>query len=332
MIVVKYFKELVKIKNVLVTALGTMTGTYVAKRFKSRGFFVHAFDMYPREYLMSSSEVDCFCTCPKVGDEGYFEFLLDYCKKNRIEAVIPFIDDEVLLLAQRKDELMDAGILPLVSCESAVSICHDKWQTAEFMKNNYPSIYIKTISMKKGCTIEMPFFIKPRAGRASIGCSKIENMEQFLAYRSTIKDEDDCIVQELCDGDYFSVDVINNHGLTFSIARQELVRNSNGAATVVQIVDAKQICDISEKIAKELNLFGISNFEYIQQKSGEYVCIEINSKMPAGTELSCMGGLDLFAGIIDTFYGANTVKKASKIGKIYARRYEAHEVKGDKSI
>ena len=109
------------------------------------------------------------------------------------------------------------------------------------------------------------------------------------------------------------------------IQKREILRNSNGCGTVVEIIDNSELETICKQIAEKLDLNGIINVEFFITKEGPKI-IEINPRLPAGTSYSCLAGGNT---VINTLLIANgepcEIGKI-KIGKIYARRYETYEM------
>ena len=52
---------------------------------------------------------------PRINDALYIPTLLDICKKNHIDVLIPTIDTDLLLLSKNKNKFHDIGTLVLVS-------------------------------------------------------------------------------------------------------------------------------------------------------------------------------------------------------------------------
>ena len=161
--------------NVLVTALGTLSARTIVQQLKKKNSEIVIFgaDIFPKEYIVTANEVDFFYQFPSViEDKNYLEYIFEFCKEHNIEYVFPIIDEEVFLLSQNKAKFKQYGIIVCTGNEESIGWCRDKYLTFERIKKDVKEVYTPTILLSeyKG-EFEFPVFIKPRLGRASIGCS-----------------------------------------------------------------------------------------------------------------------------------------------------------------
>lgn len=315
--------------NVLVTALGTMASACVVKQLrKKKDIYIIGTDIYPKEYIVTSKEIDYFIQVETVlNAEKYLNQLINICKKYAVEAIFPIIDEEVEILANNYNKFISIGTIPCISSLESVELCRDKLLTFKKIVDYLPDISIDTMNLYEYKEQwKYPVFVKPRKGRASINCMKIDCKED-LEYQKNKLEGKDFIVQKYYEGRFFSVDIVRNplDEKTLVSVREELVRNKNGSGTVVEIVENKYLEMICKSVAKLFNINGVANIEFIYDDKG-YHLVEINPRLPAGAEYSCMAGLDLVNLQLDIMMKKNTNVSEIKYGKVYARRYEAYEM------
>ena len=65
-------------------------------------------------------------------DANYISQLIDICKKNRIDIVIPTIDTDLQVLADSKTAFEDIGSMVLISSPEMIRICRNKNLTSQF--------------------------------------------------------------------------------------------------------------------------------------------------------------------------------------------------------
>ena len=65
-------------------------------------------------------------------DERYIDNLLDICKRDKIDLLIPTIDTDLLVLAKNKSRFEEAGTRVMISEPDKISICRDKNKTFQF--------------------------------------------------------------------------------------------------------------------------------------------------------------------------------------------------------
>ena len=79
-------------------------------------------------------EADEAVITPLIYDGSYIPFLLDYCRKHRIDALMSLFDVDLPVLAQHKEAFAAQGTRVLVSDPGFIGICNDKWKTFCFLK------------------------------------------------------------------------------------------------------------------------------------------------------------------------------------------------------
>src|SRR5699024_1328680 len=73
---------------------------------------------------------------PLIHENVYIPFMLEYCKKNRIDALISLFDIDLPILAKNKDKFEQQGTRVIISEPSVINICHDKLETYNFLVSN----------------------------------------------------------------------------------------------------------------------------------------------------------------------------------------------------
>lgn len=315
--------------NILVTALGTMASQCIVRQLKKRkNIFIIGADIYPRNYISTSNDVDEFIQVRSVLDhEKYLIDLLEICKRFNIDVIFPIIDEEVELLAKNIGKLRELEIIPCVSNWQSVELCRDKILTYNKIKMSIPEIAIESVKLADyNNQWEYPVFIKPIKGRASIGCLKV-NTRRELEFYSEQLNTNEYIIQKYYEGRILAVDTIRDakNNEIVVIPREELLRNKNGCGTVVQIINDTNIENICARIANAFNLEGVFNAEFFLDESG-YHLIEINPRFSAGSDYTCMAGIDIVNSQLNVMTGENILNAPISYGNIYSKRYESYSM------
>ncbi|HOI91864.1 MAG TPA: ATP-grasp domain-containing protein [Candidatus Rifleibacterium sp.] len=314
--------------KILLTALGTLSASAIIQRLKSLGHYVIGTDINAGEYLYASRFADEFIQFPSVvGNPDYFNYVKSFCIQRAVDLIIPIIDEEVELLTENACALKTVNIDVLSPGLKAVRICRNKYATSEFTKLYFPEIHIPTRYLKDySGEFDFPVFVKPSSGRASIDCSKVLGQNDLNYFRQKTEVLSDLVIQPLCSGSYISVDLIRDavRNDAKCAIRKEILRNANGAAIAVQFVEDESLMKICCSIAEKLDADGVLNFEFFQTESG-FKLIEINPRFPAGTEFTCLAGLDLIADWLRIKDNKPLSPDSVCIGKKFARRYESYE-------
>ncbi|MBR1967471.1 MAG: ATP-grasp domain-containing protein [Lentisphaeria bacterium] len=314
--------------RILVTALGTLNSTFISNYLMKKGHYIVGVDIFSKEYIRASNEVSKFYTVPSIYEMGnYKKALFNICEENKIEYIIPIIDEEILYFSGIKNEFENIGVKVCSPNFETVQNCRDKFKTFEIIKKHIPEIYVKTIKISNyNNEFDYPFFIKPNSGRASIGCVKIKSKKHFDYIKEECEGQD-FIVQEFLQGKFIAVDFINDikNNQFFALSREELLRNSNGCGTVVKIFKSQEIENIVRKIANTLNYNGVGNVEFVINDN-KISLIEVNPRFPAGTEYSVRAGADFILDELKLIQGKQIETNYNiNYDTIFTRRYEAYE-------
>lgn len=313
----------------LLTALGTNNNTTVCKYLKrDPNNYIVGCDINPACYIPASKTVDKFYQVPDIYHmEEYKQKLLEICKQDKIEIILPVIDEEVEFLAQHRQEFAKLGVTVSCSTPESIEICHNKYKTFSLVKEHIPEIYTETFLASEYTNFDKPMFLKPIHGRASIGCAKIDTASQFESYKKQIN-PDEYIVQEFVQGDFFTAEFVNDyeHKLFGCVIRQELLRNKNGCGTVVKIIQNEYLEKIVERLANLVGFTGIGNCEFICQ-DGKFYLIEINPRLSAGIDYSMRSGFNIIKSQLSILNGNPKIYKENiRYGQVFVRQYETYEM------
>lgn len=215
--------------NILLTSAGRRT--YLVKYFQEAlagTGLVHAGNS---SYTAALQAADKAVITPLIYDSSYIDFLIEYCRKNNITAILSFFDVDLPILAKSKNRLETEGIQVVVSDYEVIKICNDKWETYNFLKDNKldtPATFLNIDDTEQALSkeeIKFPLIIKPRWGMGSIGLYEAENRKEldifyskckrvvfntYLSYESN-EDPENCImIQEKKTGEEFCMEVIND--------------------------------------------------------------------------------------------------------------------------
>lgn len=317
-------------KRVLVTALGTMNCTTIVKELRKQpdNYYIIGADINLPQCIYTSTEVDEYYQFPKatIDREEYFEFVKGFCVEHRVGVYYCVVDEEVETMALHREELSSIGVTLCVANTDAVVICHNKDKFAEWSERYIPEYCIKRFARYEDVSDnDFPLFVKPNEGRASIGCAKIDNRVGLENYRDSWNNY---IVQQFTNGTFITADVVRcrKTGLTQVCQREELLRNSNGCGVAVRIVKNEKVEKACRKIAELLDLDGVVNMEFFVDKEDVKI-IEVNPRIPAGVEYSCMAGLNLVSLALAIANGEMIeVPSSIRTGAQFAKRYETYEL------
>lgn len=96
-------------------------------------------------------------------DSAYIDNLLDICREDKIDLIIPTIDTDLLMLSESRERFERAGAKVMISDPDKIRICRDKNNTSRFFVDCGLHVPMPVNNWKeyKG---GFPAFIKPKDG------------------------------------------------------------------------------------------------------------------------------------------------------------------------
>ena len=254
---------------------------------------------------------------PRIDDPTYFDKILEICQKCEIKAITTLIDPEIELLANKREELIANGILPLCPNKTTAQLCFNKYEMFKHLRNKgvrtvltYDSLEVLKEGISKG-EISFPVFMKPISGSGSVGIGKINNWEEAEARFNDGKFT--YIIQELmnggdCDADVY-VDCISHKPIAI-FSKKKIESRVGGANKTISFKDEK-LFKFVEEVCSVLELNGPCDIDFFI-KDGEYYLSEINPRF-GGAYLHAYGsGVDFVKLIINNING---IENESIVGK-----------------
>lgn len=225
---------------------------------------------------------------PAIRDASYIPTLLDICKKDDIDLLIPTIDTDLLILADNKASFEAIGTKVLVSEPEMISICRDKNVTSKFFVDCGLKAPIPVNDWKK-YDAGYPAFIKPKDGSSSINAYKVNNAEELETYANQVPDY---IVQSFIEGTEYTVDIFCDfEGNPISVVPRIRLQVRAGEVIKTQIDLDETIIDECKQIIKKFKPCGPLTVQLIRDnKTGENYYIEINPRFGGGSPLSMRAG------------------------------------------
>ncbi|WP_405099312.1 ATP-grasp domain-containing protein [Oceanobacillus sp. FSL H7-0719] len=256
---------------------------------------------------------------PEQTDGNYMEAILDICKKHDVDCLVPLNDWEVPEISEHKKELEKLGVSVFAPNFNIVEKVRDKGKYQDLLESfdvKTPLSYFYVEDAKQALEsqeVSFPLIIKPRNGSASIGIEIIDNIEDMeFAYQHAVheikesplngatsrKPEDNIIIQEVIDGDKFSVDMFNdlNGRYLTSFARKQLGMRGGDIDRCIT-VNFPELTHIAEQMGKGFGHAGYMNTD-VYFNGTDYYVIDINPRFGGGYAFTHLAGADIPAAIV----------------------------------
>ena len=243
-------------------------------------------DMAPAIYF-----ADKFYLIPAIGEENYISSVIDICRKEKIDLIVPTIDTELLILAENREEIENStGAKVLLSDNRVIKICRDKNNTQDFFEeNNFGVPKLLTHKEIEKGEYSFPLFIKPEDGSSSINTFKINNAKELKFFSEYI---DKPIIQEYMSGKEFSIDVFCDfESNPITIVPRERISMRSGEIAKGVINKDREIIDDVNRLISILKPIGHITIQCMKTDEGiKY--IEINPRFGGGAPMSIDAGAD----------------------------------------
>lgn len=246
---------------------------------------------------------------PLVMDPKYLDTIACIVAKEKIDIIIPTIDQELLLWAEHKKEFEEKGVRVSISPPETIQLCNDKFETYRFFHEHefpFPETYLpETLTYQ----MNYPLFIKPRGGRGSVQSYIVKNKRELDFFMEYVPDP---LVQDYLDGKEFTVDAFFSRDgeLISYVPRYRLVIRS-GVSDRGRTFKDDALEKWIKKIGKSMKFEGAVNIQGKVHK-GETTFFEINPRFSGGIQLSTAAGPNFSQFLVDELHGQSLEPQLGK--------------------
>lgn len=278
--------------NVLITCcLGDfMRGTVKCLKDAFSDVKVIGVDMEEKHFHVDY--IDVFYKVCSSDDPDYIYEIIDICKKEEVDVVIPIHTYEIDLFGEKKDMFDRIGVVVAAS-DVNIDIVNNKDRLYEFMKNNgikcadYYVVKdenemndaISKIGESDAC-IKKPYGC---GGRGFNVCCDISSTKSIMF---------PIIVQKYLTGDEYTVDCFCSKGNVIYYCVKKNYEMENGVAVKAVTLDEPKIAEDCKRVCELLKLDGCIGFDLKADKDGDVFIIDCNPRLTATISLSCTTGVN----------------------------------------
>lgn len=272
-------------------------------------------------------EADKYYIIPRMKEDGYFDAVMEICRKEKVTAVLPLQEDELILISTNRERFEKEGIRVIVSEPDVLQLCRDKYLFLEHMrKQGIPVLksYVELTDFDRDYEqgrIRFPVFVKPVCGAGSIGAMKVscrELLEALFRYS-----EEPLLIQELCEGREFGIDLYVDllNGKTIDAFVKEKLRMRAGETEKSVTCNDKALRDFACEVASKLKLAGPVDMD-VFEKNGTFYISEINPRFGGGFPHAYVCGVDTPSYILTNLNGEeNASRLQEEREEIYVLKY-----------
>ncbi len=263
-------------------------------------------DSAPALAYCDKTEIVC-----RISDDNYIPLLLEICEREHIDALIPTIDTDLLILSEHKNDFAKIGAKVLVSDPEFIKACRDKRNTAEFFVKCGLDTPNPTDDVDK-YNDGYPCFIKPLDGSSSINAFRADSEEQLRGLAAKVPDY---IIQPFVSGKEYTIDIFcgfDNKPVYITPRKRLAVRS--GEVLKTQMLMDGQMIEESKKLLSQFKAVGEITVQLIRgRKVGDTedkdYYIEINPRYGGGAPLSIKAGAESPLAVLKLLQALKSQKK-----------------------
>ena len=266
--------------------------------------------------------VDKFYKVPAATCEEYIDIVLDICKKECVDIYFPNISAEVTAVSKRKEEFQKIGTIISASEQKAVEVANNKLSLYNFLKSKgikVPRFYgVNSIEdFEEGCKYlgypDVPVCLKIVDGSGSRGVRIIDSKRNryqifvnekpnsfFVAYEDMIsilkeanEELHEMLLVEYLPGNEYTVDLLADHGKVQYIAGRENIVSLMSIAQESIVEKDEKAYKMSSDIVAALKLDGNIGFDFMRDKNGNAILMDLNPRITATVSVIAAAGLNL---------------------------------------
>lgn len=273
-------------KTLLLLTCGTNACYHIAKVLKnkySQYFRIIGTDINPRWMIATSPFLDVYYHCPYSNSPGYYSKIIDICKSEKVDFILPSFDSDQKLFYKENIDLRDLGVISFGISERVLQIYESKAATHHYLKEI--GLPVPKMIPFDEVEREKQYFVKPIDGVGSIGARKISGED----IRNNPNER--LIIQEICSEPEITLECFNFAGKIYSIARQRLATKA-GVCTKTKVFTNNDLTAIAQKFADSIDLPYMFNLQFMTNTIGEKVITDVNLRVAGGMSLSYAAGWD----------------------------------------
>ncbi|WP_419875561.1 ATP-grasp domain-containing protein [Candidatus Pristimantibacillus sp. PTI5] len=289
--------------RVLTEASGSMISAYLIKSIQEAGQIAVASDVDLDCYAKQIANE--FIQMPPNKDPELWGKIKDLLKKNKIDIVIPSLDETLYGWALNAETFNQAGVSIILSEKETIRIFQDKWLTYIFFRDN--EIPCPNTSLDQEFEL-----IKPRNGRGSQGIFKTKSKTNM----------DGNISQHFVEGTEYTIDVFcDKYSNPVYIVPRKRKHIKDGKSTAGIVVKHENIESWVKQICSAIKFKGPINIQCIEEEDGEIKFIEINPRIAGGMALGFAATENWISLIISHFINGDEISPQQVKYGLKMKRY-----------
>lgn len=293
----------------------------VAAAFKNGALPVKVIGIDVNVAAVGRHYVDAFYQVPRGRDPAYIERVLEICKKENINVVVPGADDESLNLARNVDLFEKEGIRCVVPKKELIEPMLGKGPMFDWLSQRGVAVpryhRVQTLEDLRAAAASLgypgkPFVLKPSSATGGRGVWIISSgrdngnklsmersgldavsLEHFIDLVGSDKQTPSLLAMEYLEGDVFDVDVLADQGKPIYMVSRRRFHPKTTPFRGCVLERNEKVLNLAADIQRALGLTYLFDFDIILSKDGEPNLLEVNPRFSGSVIATIAAGLNL---------------------------------------
>lgn len=233
---------------------------------------------------------------PRGDDPGFVDAVLDLCRRERIDVLVPTVDTELIPVARRLEDFTELGVAVLSPSLATLEHCLDKWS---LLRGCGPDVPVPRGGLLDDdadpassgwASLEWPRLVKPRRGSGSRGIRLVEDPVAF----DRLPRDGSLLVQEYLPGPEYSVDTLAyRDGHVAAAVPRSRLKVDSGIAVAGCTVDRTDLVEAAKAVARSVGLTSVANIQFREDAGGTPRLLEVNPRFPGTMPLTVASGVNM---------------------------------------
>lgn len=302
--------------NLLLLSSGTNACYHVAKTLKEKfptDFNVVGTDINESYLIPTCHYLDKFYKVPYTNDSKYYDTIIDICRKEKVNYLLPSFDADQKLFYPENEDLQKLGVISFGTSEQTLGIYSDKVRMYDFLASKgflLPEKYeVQDIEDDK------EYFIKPITGVGSIGAKKAFGKEIKL-----LENSQDYIIQEICFEPEYTLECFIYQG-KFSAMCRERIAAKAGVCVKACVFKNPELEKIAQRFSQVVKTPYYFNLQFMKNPKGQFVITDVNLRTAGGMSLSYATGWDEVSALANIMLNKSVEKIFASLPQYLPEQY-----------
>lgn len=292
--------------SILLTGAGGAALPSLIDGLRAKGYRVVAVDADPNAaglYL-----ADRGYRVPFAADPAFPDALRAICHAERVAALVPLVDEELLPVARLAEE---EGIALIAPQKTFTALCLDKYALMQRLAGAGVPVPQTRLLRDGWDGMSFPLILKPRTGRGSRGVRVVATPDELETYLATVRPgADTTLIQHCMEGTEYTVSVVVwRDGIVRAVVPKEII-DKRGITRLAVTRKNDAIDRLCRNIQERLRADGPFNVQLRLDANGTPLPFEINPRFSTTVTLTQAAGVDELGSLVDMALGRTVVAES----------------------